>query len=79
MSILILGLIFRTKDPNGVGDTVHMFLFPYLSHYKGSKDTMLARRWDKMLDRTMLTIYTDTVLLSQSQKIVPIKVWETAV
>ena len=79
MSILILGLIFRTKDPNGVGDTVHMFLFPYLSHYKVSKDTMVARRWDKMLDRTMLTIYTDTVLLSQSQKIVPIKVWETAV
>ena len=31
ITIMVLELYFYTKEPGGVGDTLNVFLFPYLS------------------------------------------------
>ena len=49
VAVLVLGLAFYSEDPDGVGYTINIFLFPYLSPSAGSEAALLAHRWDVIL------------------------------
>ena len=55
VALLLLGLIFHTKDPEGVSEIVNIFMLPYLSPTAGSEAAMVARQWDAALDSNTLT------------------------
>ena len=44
--VMVLALVFHTKDPNGVGDAVNIFLLLDMSPSTVSEAYLLARRWD---------------------------------
>ena len=60
------------EEPNGVRNTVNIFMFldPYLA--AGTEATMISRHWDTVLDSNMVTSYADTVALMIKQSITPI-------
>ena len=55
IAVLVLGLGFYSKDPDGVGDAINFFLFPDLSPSEGSETALLSRRWDAILGNDILT------------------------
>ena len=66
---LIIIPSFHTKDLDGVGDTVNIFMFLEISLYAGSEATMLAMRWDTTIDIKNMTTYEDMVYLLHIQHI----------
>ena len=76
---MLFRLLFHTENPDGVGDTVNIFLFPGLSLSDGSEAALLVRRWETDLDRGALPTYDNTALLLQHQKVDTIIGWEAAV
>ena len=62
---LLLSLTFCTEDPDGVGDTVNIFLLPNPSISASSEAVLVARWWDTYLDCSMLTTFADTASLLQ--------------
>ena len=76
---LILSLAFHTEDPDGVEDTVNIFLFPDLSLSAISKAALVVRRWDTTLDIRTMVAYSDTASLLQHQEVELIIGWEAAV
>ena len=56
-----------------------IFLFSDLSLSTGSEAAWVVCLRDKVLDRSMLTMYEDTNKLPQNQNIAPIVGWEAAV
>ena len=79
MAGLILSLAFHTEDPDGVEDTVNIFLFPDLSLSAISKAALVVRRWDTTLDIRTMVAYSDTASLLQHQEVELIIGWEAAV
>ena len=79
MAGLILSLAFHTEDPDGVEDTVNIFLLPNLSLSSGFKAALVARWWDTELYIGTLVTYSNTALLLQHQEVAPIIGWEAAV
>ena len=57
---LLIILMFHTKKPDGVGDTVNIFLFPNPSLSAGSKAALLVKGWDTLLDISILNTYVNT-------------------
>ena len=78
VAVLVLGLAFYSEDPDGVGYTINIFLFPYLSPSAGSEAALLAHRWDVILGGGDLTFFADTSLLLANQKVEPATSWEAA-
>ena len=72
ISHIVAGLLRRldlyTEDPDGVGGTVNIFVFPNLSLSTSSKSTLVASMWDTSLDRITLTTSADTTSLLQGQE-----------
>ena len=75
---MLLSLLFHTEYPDGVRNTVNIFLFPNLFISTGLEVALVARRWYMALDSSTLTTYSDTALLLQHQKVDPIIIWEAA-
>ena len=72
MAVLLLGLALHIEEPNGVRNTVNIFMFldPYLA--AGTEATMISRHWDTVLDSNMATSYANTATLMIKQSITPI-------
>ena len=49
VAVMVMDLDFHTEDPDGVRDTLNIFLFPYLYHSAGSEAALLTRKWDTIL------------------------------
>ena len=60
---LILNLTFHTEDPDGVGETVNIFLLPDISLSVSSEAVLVARKWDTALNIITLTTYANTASL----------------
>ena len=75
---MVMALAFHTKDPDRVGDTLNIFLFPDLSPSAGSEAALLTRKWDVILGGGTLTSFADTILLMGEQKVAPIAEWDEA-
>ena len=58
MSGLVLNLTFFAEDANGVGDTVYIFLLPYLYLSEGLESVLAVRMWDIALYSITLTTYS---------------------
>ena len=61
--VLVLGLAFYSEDPNGVGESINVFLFLGLFPSTGSKATLMARITHAILGGGALTCFTGTRLL----------------
>ena len=72
VTVLIINMEFYTEEPNGVGSTFNIILFPDLSLSSGSKLSMVGMRWYTALDISNLITYADTPSLLQLQKFAPI-------
>ena len=75
---MVTALAFHTKDPDGVEDTLNIFLFPELSPSAGSKAALLTQKWDAIMGDGTLISFADTSLLMGKQKVSPIAGWEEA-
>ena len=60
---LILNLTIHTENPDGVGETVNIFLLPDLSLSVSSEAVLVARKWDTSLNIITLTTYANTASL----------------
>ena len=78
VAVLLLGLSFHTEDPNGVSDTMNIFMFSDLSLIVGTEAVMVVGRWDTALEFNALTTYADTNTLMKKQRISLIVGWEGA-
>ena len=78
VAILILGLTFYSKDLDGMGDAINVFIFPDLSPLAGSEDVLLARRCYAILGGGDLTSIAYTSLLLEKQRVKPVTSWESA-
>ena len=78
VAVMVVALAFHTKDPDRVGDTLNIFLFPDLSPSAGSEAALLTRKWDVILGGGTLTSFVDTILLMGEQKVAPIAEWDEA-
>ena len=76
---MVMALVFHTKDPDGVGDALNIFLFPDLFPSSGLEAALLTRKWDTILGGGTLTFFADTSLLTGKQKVAPTSGWEEAV
>ena len=48
-AVILMDIALDTKDPNGVGDTIHIFLFLEIYPSVGSEAALLTRKWDAIL------------------------------
>ena len=71
-----MALTFHTEDPDGVEDTLDIFLFPDLSLLSGSEAALLSRKWYTIFWGSTLTSFTDTSLLMGKKKVAPITAWD---
>ena len=78
VTVIVLGLELYSKDPDGVGDAINIFIFPDLSPSASSEAVILARRWYVILDGGALTSFADTSLLLDKQQVEPFTSWEAA-
>ena len=46
IAVMVMAPVFHTEDPNGVGDALNIFLFPYLYLSAGSEASLLTWKWD---------------------------------
>ena len=57
IAVMVLALAFYTKNPDGVGDVVNIFLLPDLSPLEGLEAALLMRHWDEVLGGGNLTSF----------------------
>ena len=76
--VMVIVLAFHTKDPDGVGDALNIFLLPDLSPLAGSEAALLTQEWDAILGGGTLTFFINTSLLRGKQKVSPILGWGEA-
>ena len=69
--VMVMVLVFRTKDPNSVGGALNVFLFPDISLSAGLEAALLTQKWDTILGGRTLTFFADTSLLMGKQKVAP--------
>ena len=72
VAVLLPGLALHIEEPNGVRNTVNIFMFPDSSLAAGNEATMIARHWDIVLDSNMATSYANTATLIIKQRVTPI-------
>ena len=72
VAVMVLALDFYTKDPDGEGDAINVFLLSDLSPFSGSEAAFLTRRWDVVLGENTFTSFSDTGTILEIQKVVPI-------
>ena len=73
VAVLVLGLAYYSKNPDGVGDAINIFMFPDLLPLAGSEAALLLRRWDAILGGSALNFFTDTNILMSKQQVEPFK------
>ena len=78
VAVMVMALAFHTKDPDGVGDTLKIFLFLDLSPLAGSDAALLTRKWDAILGGGTLNSFADTSMLMGKKKVAPIASWDEA-
>ena len=49
VTVMVMALTFHSKYPEGVGDSLNIFLLPNLSPLAGSEASLLTRKWDEIL------------------------------
>ena len=49
VAVMVLGLDFYIQNTDGMGGTVNILLFPYLSPSDGSKAVIMVWIWDAIL------------------------------
>ena len=72
VAVMVMEIAFHTKDPDRLGDTLNIFLFPDLSPSSGSEAALLTHKWDAILGVGTLNSFTDMSLLMGKQKVAPI-------
>ena len=70
-----MALAFHTKDPDGVGVALNIFLFPNLSPLAGLEAALLNRKWGAIFGGVTFTYFADKRLLMGKQKFAPISCW----
>ena len=78
VTVMMMTLAFHTKEPDGVGDALNIFLLPDLSHSAWSETALLNRKWDAILGGGTLASFADTILLMGKQNFPPIADWNEA-
>ena len=78
VAFMVMALAFHTKDPDGVGDMLNIFLFPDLSPLVGSEADLLTQKWYVILGGGTLTSFANMSLLMGKQKVAPIAEWYEA-
>ena len=78
IAVMVVAIAFHTKDPDGVGDALNIFLFTDLSPLAGLEAALLMRNWDAILGGGTLNSFADTSLLMGKQKFAPITGWDKA-
>ena len=78
VAFMEMELTLHTEDPEGVGDTLNIFSFPYLSPLAGLDLALLTRKWDAILGGGNSTYFTDTSLLIGKKKAAPTTGWDKA-
>ena len=73
VTVMLLALDLYTEEPDGVGDSMNIFLFPELSPSIGSEATLLNRQWDTVLGDNTFTYFANTGTLIGIQKVIPIR------
>ena len=73
-----MALAFHTKYPDGVEDTLKIFLFPNLYPSTGSEAALFTRKWDVILGGRTLNSFAYMSLLMGKQKVAPIAGWDKA-
>ena len=73
---MVVALAFHTKDPDGVEETLKIFLFPDLYPSTGSEAALFTRKWDVILGGGTLNSFLDMSLLMGKQKVAPIAGWD---
>ena len=63
IAVMVMALAFNTKDPDGVGETVNIFLFNNFFPSAGLEAALLMRKWDAILEGGTLNSFADTILL----------------
>ena len=76
VEFLLLVMDLHTEDPNGMRNTINVFIFSGLSLMVNTKADMIVWWWDTSLDSKTLTSFTGTSMLMPKQRIVPIFGWE---
>ena len=75
---MVMAITFHTKDSDGVGDALNIFLLPDLSPSAWSEAALLTRKWDAILGGVTLTFFADTSLIMGKQKVAPVAGWDKA-
>ena len=75
---MVLEISFYTKDPDGVGDIVNIFLFPDLTPADVPEAALMAHHWEVILGGGELTSFADTRLLTEDQNVITLPGWEAA-
>ena len=78
VAVMVMAIAFHTKDLDGVGYKLNIFLFPNLSPSSGFEAALLIGKWYSILGGGTLTYFSDTILLMGKQKVVTIEVWDKA-
>ena len=73
---MVMDLAFHTKYPDGVEDTLKIFLFPNLYPSTWSEAALFTRKWDMILGGGTLTSFAYMSLLMGNQKVAPIAGWD---
>ena len=76
--VLVLGLAFYSEDPNGVGESINVFLFPYMSPLAGSEAALLVLSFDAILGGGALISFSESILLMVKNQFDPVKNWKAA-
>ena len=73
---MVLALAFHYEDPDGVGDALNAFLFPYLYPSAGLEAGIPTKRCYTVFYRGTLTYLTATRLILCLQKVSPAESWD---
>ena len=78
VAVMLIVLAFHTKDPDGVGYTLNIFLLPNLSTLSGLEADLLTRNWNVIFGGETLNPFADTSLLMGKNRVAPIAGWDKA-
>ena len=67
-AVIVRALAFHTKDADGIGDALNIFLFPDLSPSAGSEVALLTLEWYAILGGGTLTSFADMSLLMGTKR-----------